>query len=167
MSLLNTQTATDRQRDRIPLLVSFRGIHHFTSVLCNQNLSLRTVCVLQDWWRDNPLWRQKESRVSSGARCPVKLFNVAVVLMRCFMCVHSLQPHNAAYRSPANWSFTAFSWGILLEIIFFYLGDVGEMEESHGYNSAVLHSEQEACSERWIIQDKENQKGNVVYSFEP
>lgn len=49
----------------------------------------------------------------------------------------------------------------------FYLGDVGEIEESHGYNSAVLHSETEASSAGGIIQDKENQKGNFVYSFEP
>lgn len=49
----------------------------------------------------------------------------------------------------------------------FYLGDVGEIEESHGYNSAVLHSETEASSAGVIIQDKENQKGNFVYSFEP
>lgn len=41
-----------------------------------------------------------------------------------------------------------FLAAVILEIIFFYLGDMGEMEESHGYNSAVLHSEQEACSER-------------------
>lgn len=42
-----------------------------------------------------------------------------------------------------------------------------KFKESHGYNSAVLHSEPEACSERGIMEDKENHKGNFVYSFGP
>lgn len=44
----------------------------------------------------------------------------------------------------------------------FYSRDVGETSESCEYNSAaLLHSELAGCTERGIMQDKENRKRNL------
>lgn len=49
----------------------------------------------------------------------------------------------------------------------FYLRDVGEASESREYNStAFLHREMAACTEKGIMQDKENHKRNFIYLLE-
>lgn len=49
----------------------------------------------------------------------------------------------------------------------FYAGGMGETSESCEYDSAsLLHSERAVCTEKGIMQDKENSKRNFIYLFE-